>query len=148
MDYFAASIFIMVLVWVAARILYVRWRGVVTTGTIISQKRRYTDDGAIYSPVVAFLTTEGVRIEAEGKAGVNASNTPFCVDEQVSIRYLADDPKRFHIVRHEMQYTLWLSLFALFAVAVALFCYHELPTAVRVCLVCEFSKTIDGIKST
>ncbi len=121
MDYFASSIFVTVLVWAAARTLYVRWRGVVTTATIIAQKRHCADDGDIHSPVVAFLTKEGVRIEAEGKAGVNAANTPFCVGEQVSVRYLADNPKRFNIVRHEMPYVLCLFLFALFAVAIALF---------------------------
>jgi len=94
------GLFVALFAWTVARFLYLRWRGVVTTGTVVALARNAEGDGGSFLPVVAFSTREGARIEAKSIFGTPAS-TFFRVGEQVTVRYLAKRPTCFDIVGYE-----------------------------------------------
>ena len=73
MIYIGIGLSVALFAWTAARFLYLRWRGVVATGTVVGLARTVARDGGAFLPVVAFSTREGARIEAKNLFGTPTS---------------------------------------------------------------------------
>lgn len=115
MDYFACLITAAVVAlfgWYAWRTVYLRWRGIATTGTITALVRTADGDGVLYAPRVAFITREGIRIEVTSLLGTQEAGDYFRVGKQVRIRYSPTNPHCFAISGYEITSVLFLFLFA------------------------------------
>lgn len=120
MLYLVIGVFIALIAWAVSRFLYLRWRGLVTTGTVVALVRTAEGDTGSFLPVVAFSTREGMRIEAKSAWGTPVS-TFFRVGEEVSIRYLATRPTCFDIAGYGARTT---ALCVVVGGIIAFFCWH------------------------
>lgn len=120
--YLGTSAFVALFVWAVARALYLRWRGITTTGTILALVRTADGDGVTYAPRVTFFTQQCVRIEATSSLGTEEAGDYFRVGQQVRIRYSPTDPTCFAISGYEVSSVLWFFFFAVAAVAVLWLC--------------------------
>lgn len=104
--------------WTASQAVYLRWRGIATTGTITALVRTADGDGVLYAPRVAFFTQEGVRIEVTSSVGTQEAGDYFRVGQQVTIRYSPTNPNCFAISGYEVTSVLFFFLFAVMAVGI------------------------------
>lgn len=111
---FVTGFIVALLLWCVARFQYLRWKGVAATATVVALPEKATSDGGTYSPVVAFTTADGVRVEAKGLYGTAAAGTYFRVGQEVAVRYLAKNPTCFSVVDYEV----WLAKHVLLMMAV------------------------------
>ena len=87
MDYVVTGVFVALFAGAAARVLYLHWRGLRTTGTIVASVRDEASAGPVSSLVVRFTTATGVLIEAQSAFGAESVNSYHRIGKQVAASF-------------------------------------------------------------